>query len=125
MDGVRQRLTRDGLHVEWYLDEHKLFEVDFLAGVIDVDSDHVAGLVIIEHHPLRYLPALRTRLVGKIDVKGIRIGIVLEFHGSNPLSAHPDAPLLHNIRTFPQNLILEIVSERIFFHHIVFGHPSV
>jgi hypothetical protein len=58
-------------------------EVNCGAGVVDVDANEIAMRIVIKHHPLGDLPALDAGLLRQIDVEGIRIRIVVQFHGLN------------------------------------------
>ena len=66
--------------------QDQTIEIDFVAGVVDVNADEVALTVVIQDDAIGYLSGFDTRLFGQIDVEGIRVCEVLKSHGRNPLS---------------------------------------
>ncbi len=81
-------LARDGLHRGRELTDGELVDVDFRAGIVNVDSNEVAVSVVVKHHSLGNLPAFDARSLRKVDVQRIRFRIVVQFHGLNRRSGN-------------------------------------
>ena len=58
-------------------------QIQFAAGVIDIDSDQVAFAIVIQNHAFRDIPALDARSVREINIKGICVWEIIQFHGRN------------------------------------------
>ncbi len=67
---------------------YDLGQIEFLARIVDVNADQVALLVIVEHYSFRYLATFDARFHGEVDVEGVGVGIVVQFHGLNPRSGN-------------------------------------
>jgi len=65
------RLARQGFDCSWHLADRETLQLNLLTGVVDVDTDQIAGRIVIEHHAVGHLSALDTRGLGQIDVKGV------------------------------------------------------
>jgi hypothetical protein len=61
----------------------KLAQVELLTRVVDVDPHQISFSVVIQHDSFRNFLALGALLVREIDVKGIGIWKIIEFHGLN------------------------------------------
>ncbi len=81
-------LARKGLHRGWELTEGELVDVDFCSSIVNVDSNKIAVIVVVKHHPLGNLPAFDAWSLRKIDVQRISFRIVVQFHGLNPRSGN-------------------------------------
>jgi len=79
-------LTRDALDGGVEETQHELLQPDLATRIVDVDPDQIAVGVVGEHDAGRDFSALRTGLLGEVDVERIRVGMVVELHGTNPQS---------------------------------------
>src|SRR6266513_3042082 len=61
----------------------ELAQVQLLTGVVDVDPDQISFSVVVQYHSFRNFLALGALLVRQIDVKGIGIWEIIQFHGLN------------------------------------------
>ena len=55
-------------------------DVEFGAGVVDIDADEVARLVVIENDAFGHFAALDAGSVRKIDVERICFWIIIDLH---------------------------------------------
>lgn len=56
-------------------------QVDFLARVVDVDSDQVARSIVVQHDAFGDFATLDARALRKIDIERIRLGVIVKLHG--------------------------------------------
>src|SRR5258705_6943652 len=57
-------------------------QVDSAAGVVDINSDQFALRVVVENYAFRDFSTVDARPLREIDVQRVRIGEVVEVHGS-------------------------------------------
>ena len=81
--GWSAMLASDGFDSGRELAHDQRLQLNFGAGVIDVDADEVPVLVVVEHDAVRDLPALDTRLLGQVDVQRIGVRMIVDLHGLN------------------------------------------
>jgi hypothetical protein len=74
----------------WFFDlagklvEDEAFEVHLVGGVVDVDADEAAVLVVVLYDAFGNLAAVRARTVSEFNVQRISLGVVVQFHGLKP-----------------------------------------
>jgi hypothetical protein len=61
-------LCGSGLYSAWKIAKNELFQLNFCAGIIDINANKIALGVVIEHYAFRHLFTFRAGLLRKIDV---------------------------------------------------------
>ena len=79
-------LARAALDLSGQPREDEATQLDFAAGVVDINTDQGAILVVVEDNAFRDFPAIDARLLGQVDIKRVGFGIVVQLHGMNPRS---------------------------------------
>src|SRR5258705_9272938 len=57
-------------------------QIDSAACVVNINSDQIALRIVVEHDALRDFPTVDARPLREVNVQRVRIGEVVEFHGS-------------------------------------------
>ena len=65
------------------LAEQDTFEVDLVAGVVDVDPDYAAFGVVVHDYSLRDLTDIDAWPLRKLDGERIGVSVVIALHGGN------------------------------------------
>src|SRR5438270_13829460 len=65
--------------LEWNVASDEFPQIEFSAGVIDIDSGQIAFGVVIQNDTYGNFLALNARLLRKIDVKRIGLGKIIHF----------------------------------------------
>ena len=63
--------------------ENEFFEIDFRAGIVDINAHQVAIFIVIQNHAFRNVDAVHTGFGRQIDIKRIGFRILVQFHGLN------------------------------------------
>ncbi len=84
----RAWLAGNGFHRGRELADGELADVDFGAGIVNVDSNKIAIGIVVKQNTLGDLSAFDACLFRKIDVERIRFRIVVQFHGLNRRSGN-------------------------------------
>jgi hypothetical protein len=79
-------LGRHCMNITWQPAKNQLLEFDFLASVVDIDAHQIAFGIIIKHDTFGYFLAFDAGFFREIDVQRISLGVIIKFHGLNPLS---------------------------------------
>ena len=61
---------------------------ELCTGVIDVDADEAAGLIVVEHNAFGNLAAFRAWFVRQIDIERICFRIIIDLHSLKLLSGN-------------------------------------
>ena len=70
-------------HLGWQSTESELFHIHFGADVVDVNSDKIADLVMVQHDAVRDFVFIHALLVRQIDVNRNSFRIIIVLHSLN------------------------------------------